>query len=55
MVEYFKRAEQIDPNHPQVKKSAKDIHKMEQLREKTIKEYEDILDMVKKGMKNREN
>ena len=28
---------------------------MEQLREKTIKEYEDILDMVKKGMKNREN
>ena len=53
MVEYFKRAEQIDPNHPRVKNSAKDFQEMERLRDETIKQYEDILDMAKKEMKKR--
>ncbi len=54
MVEYFKQAEKVDPNHPQVKKSAKDFHEMERLRDETIKQYEEILDIAKKNLTKKE-
>ena len=53
MVDYFKQAEQVNPNHPYVKKSAKDFHEMERLRDDTIKQYEDILDLANKELKNK--
>ena len=50
MVDSFKRAEEIDPNHPEVKKRAKDFHQMEKLRDETINEYSKILDLAKKEL-----
>jgi len=50
MVNSFKRAEEINPNHPEVKKRSKDFHQMEKLREETINEYSEILDMTKKEL-----
>lgn len=53
IVDAFKKAEEINSNHPEVKRFAKDFHKMEVLREKTIEAYSDILTDITKESKQK--
>jgi len=55
MIEYYRKAEKINPNHPTVKKYTADINEFERLREDTIKDYSKIKDMALEELKKEKN